>query len=336
MISKDLRLTTRTLAIGAVGAAVAALAGLPAAPLLGAAMATATTAWSGARLAVDTKLRNAGFLVIGLSLGSGIDSSAVTQLESISISLSLLCASVLVTLWLNRWMLMRLFTMPADTALLSSAPGTMSVALSIAVDGRGDPATVLVMQSMRLLGLACVLPLLFYVFGTSYTVAYPQGNLGFGALVGLASVGLAVSLALARLGMPAAFLVGGLVVSAAAHLLSFVEGYPPAALLTAGLCVTGAAIGSRFSNMPLASILQLGWPTTAIVTVAAGVSAAFAGVVAVLIDVPMSQAWIAFAPGGVEAMAAIGFALGFDPTFVALHHFARIAILSVLLPLYLR
>ena len=37
-----------------------------------------------------------------------------------------------------------------------------------------------------------------------------------------------------------------------------------------------------------------------------------------------------------EAMAAIGLALGYDPAFVAAHHFARILILLALVPAFLR
>ena len=53
-------------------------------------------------------------------------------------------------------------------------------------------------------------------------------------------------------------------------------------------------------------------------------------------ELPLGQILIAYAPGGVEAMAAIGLALGYDPAFVAAHHFARILILLVLVPAFLR
>ena len=43
-----------------------------------------------------------------------------------------------------------------------------------------------------------------------------------------------------------------------------------------------------------------------------------------------------YAPGGGEAMAAIGLALGYDPAFVAIHHFARIVMLVFLVPFVLK
>jgi hypothetical protein len=41
---------------------------------------------------------------------------------------------------------------------------------------------------------------------------------------------------------------------------------------------------------------------------------------------------VAFAPGGVEAMAAIALSLGYEPTFVAAHHVFRLFLLSFLMP----
>jgi uncharacterized membrane protein AbrB (regulator of aidB expression) len=46
--------------------------------------------------------------------------------------------------------------------------------------------------------------------------------------------------------------------------------------------------------------------------------------------------FVAFAPGGVEAMAAMALALNYDPAFVAVHHIYRIILLILSLPLFLK
>jgi uncharacterized membrane protein AbrB (regulator of aidB expression) len=51
---------------------------------------------------------------------------------------------------------------------------------------------------------------------------------------------------------------------------------------------------------------------------------------------PFGQVWVAYAPGGIEAMAAMGLALGYDPAFVATHHLVRILLVIGLLPLLIR
>ena len=44
---------------------------------------------------------------------------------------------------------------------------------------------------------------------------------------------------------------------------------------------------------------------------------------------------IAFAPGGLETMAAMSVILGIDPTFVASHHVARLLMLTAIVPIFL-
>lgn len=68
------------------------------------------------------------------------------------------------------------------------------------------------------------------------------------------------------------------------------------------------------------------------------VSTAILGVVLVMpvVGLNPSLLFVAFAPGGVEAMAAIAVQSGLDPTFVAAHHVFRLLLLTVLVPLLLR
>lgn len=111
-------------------------------------------------------------VVIGLSLGSGFEPASVGQSGDWALMLAGLCLSVTLTLFVIRWMLERFWAKDATSALLASAPGTMSMAVSIAADGRRDMTTVPVMQSVRLLVLATGLPLLFFATGTMPAVAF--------------------------------------------------------------------------------------------------------------------------------------------------------------------
>jgi uncharacterized membrane protein AbrB (regulator of aidB expression) len=70
--------------------------------------------------------------------------------------------------------------------------------------------------------------------------------------------------------------------------------------------------------------------------VSVGCAAAAALPVAAMLDMPLGHVLIAFAPGGLETMVAMGAALGADPGFVAACHVARLAWLGALLPVMLR
>ena len=98
--------------------------------------------------------------------------------------------------------------------------------------------------------------------------------------------------------------------------------------------------GNWKMNGLTAALPQLSEIAAGAALVAGGASAlisfAFAALVAAVTALPLGQLWVAFAPGGVEAMAAMGLALGYDPAFVAVHHLVRLAVLFVLVPLFLR
>ncbi len=325
--------TSLTLAVGTTGAFALSAVGFPAAPLVGAALATSALAWSGVTLHLPNRLRDAGFLVIGTSLGSGFRHEMLDQIGGWALSLTLLCASIYVTVVASQFVLMRVFGKDDETALLASSPGTLSLALSMAVSGRGDATTVLILQCMRLLILSAVIPLGMLLLGVEAgTATGPTEVLPPLELIGTLVVGAAVAWVIALRGFPAAYLLGGMMTSALAHITGVVHGLPPAWLIFAGFCVTGSVMGVRFTGIRPADILRLFSASAASVGAAALISMGFAGVASAVTGLAFGQVWVAYSPGGVEAMAAIGLALDFDGAFVAVHHLCRIAFLMALIP----
>jgi membrane AbrB-like protein len=139
-----------------------------------------------------------------------------------------------------------------------------------------------------------------------------------------------------RARLPAACMLAGMALSGILHGAGIIEGLLPAPLVFSGFIVTGASVGARFSGIPKSELRQYAVAAVAIVTAAGIISAIFAAITARAIDVPFIQAWVAFAPGGIETMAAMALALGLDPGYVASHHVARILFLIAILPLVLR
>ncbi len=138
-----------------------------------------------------------------------------------------------------------------------------------------------------------------------------------------------------RLRIPASCFLFGLLVSAGAHASGLVEGAVPDWAMFCGLAIAGGALGTRVRDMGGTSLWRLALAGAVMLAVTLSVSIGFAALTAVLTGLPLVQLWVAFAPGGVEVMAAIGLSLGYDPAFIALHHFARILALVVLVPLAL-
>lgn len=324
-----------TLALGVAGAGLATAAGLPAAALIGATVATSVAAAAGVSLRMDPHLRNFGFATIGLSLGSGVSPGILADLGHWGFSLAVLCVSLAVTLWVGAAILRRGFGIGAETAVLATSPGALSYAMAIAEEGRGDATAIMVIQSLRLFLLASVLPVLIWAL-VEAPVLPVHVVMGLGPFALLLVAASGSGWVLARWGLPAAWLIAGFATSGVAHGTGLVQGFLPGWALFAGFTLTGAAIGARFSGLRVVTLKRYAGAALVAGGASALISFAFAALVAAVTALPLGQLWVAFAPGGVEAMAAMGLALGYDPAFVAVHHLVRLAVLFVLVPLFLR
>jgi uncharacterized protein len=327
-----------TLAIGAGGAMVAIAAGLPAAALIGSTLAVSAVSFCRLPTCVPPWLRNMAFAAIGCSLGSGVSTDFLEMAVKWPLSLSGLVLVMGCILFASSWILTTFFGQSKETAILAASPGALSYSLAIAATGVGDARAIIVIQSIRLLSITTGLPLVLDLLNLQ------QGSGGSGlhnsiplvATAGLFLFTLLFGYILEGRRLPAAYLIAGVLVSGILHYLGFVSGRPQAGFLLTGFVITGAVIGARFTNIPLADIKRLVGGALAVVVVSSAIAALFAGLAANLLGLPFGQVWVSYAPGGVEAMAAMALSLGYDSAFVATHHLFRIILLLFILPVLLR
>jgi membrane AbrB-like protein len=154
--------------------------------------------------------------------------------------------------------------------------------------------------------------------------------LELGLLLGGSVLGVLLGY-LARL--PAPEIIGSMCASAALYISGMVSLDLPPVLLNITLCVLGAAIGTRFFGVTLRELFERGRYALGAVFLALGLAAVFALVVSAFLDVGYLAALLALTPGGVAEMCLIAVALDIDPTFVAVHHLARMLFLVAAAPL---
>jgi membrane AbrB-like protein len=322
-----------TLSIGFAGAATATLAGLPAAPLVGASIAVSIAALCRLSVGIPDLVRNFAFAIIGCSLGSGITRDAMAQAISWPISLFFLGIAIAVIIVVGSWVLARFYAMSAETAVLSTVPGVIAYVLAIAAGGIGDIRSILVIQNIRLVLVTTMLPFILSSMGFEPgQVHAPLSGSYTGSLV-VILIALGIGIAVRKWRIPASFLLAGMVVSGIGHYLDLVTGRPPYPLIFFGFTITGSMVGARFSAIPLGDLKRLVGASLVSVLVTMLLAVGFAYPVALLLDIPFGQIFVAYAPGGVEAMAAMAIALGYDPAFIATHHLFRILLLFLIVPL---
>lgn len=324
------------LGVGAFGAAVAFALSLPAPFLTGPAIAVTLAGLAGAAMEVPARVRDAAFVVLGVSMGTSVTPDVLVAARTWPASFVLLFAALVAILWASRSMMARLWGADRRTAVLSAAPGHLSYVLGLADANGLDIRMIAIVQSIRVLLLTLAVPPLVMVLESDLAVvAPPRAAMAPGWLVASLAAAALAGLVLKRLRLPAAYLLGGMAVSTLTHLGGVVGGHVPQALVIPAYVLLGTLIGTRFSGVTPRELRAAAMAGLALTGMAVTIALAFAFVAASLTGLPLDQTLIAFAPGGVETMSAMALLMNADPTFVAAHHVSRLFFLTFLIPLAL-
>lgn len=334
MTGTELRETLVTLAIGAGGAALFWLIGFPAAVLTGPAAAVSVATLMGVPTLMPARLRDAVFLVIGVTIGSTVTPEVIATALTWPISLAMLVLTLVAVVVVAQAALMRGFGYDKMTAMLCATPGHLSYVLTLSTDLNADVPRVALVQTVRVLLLTLAVPVLIALWGVegeAYLTDY--GAIGLWALAATFPVALAVGWVFLRLHVPAALVLGGMAVSAIGHGTGLTPGTIPVWLQMGAFLCMGTLIGTRFRGFDPRGVwaaLGAGVVTTIIACAVAAIGAVIASQ---LIGLPAAALLLAFAPGGVEVMAAIAVETGLEPALVAAHHVFRLLVLTVMVPL---
>jgi membrane AbrB-like protein len=338
--ARPLLITLATLAAAAAGGGAFAALGLPAAWLSGALIAVAALAIAGLPVKVSEPLRRATFLVLGMTMGSAVTPSTLAGMRLWPISLAVLALSVVATIAAATLYLRRAADWDAKTAFYASAPGALTSVLALAAQDQADVRRVAFAQTVRLFLLIAALPGTLAALGLVPAVPPPIGALAVGTLaigyggelVLVAVTGVAGGLLAERLRIPGGLVFGAMLASALLHGSGLVAAMIPTPVLIACFVALGAGIGARFGGVDLGMLRRFLLASLGSFAVASIVAVAFALLAATLSGEGIAKTIVAFAPGGLEAMTILAFAIGLDPAFVAAHHLARFLLIALFLP----
>jgi hypothetical protein len=325
-----------TLAYAAAGAAVLGLAGLPAGWLSGAIVGVSAAALSGRPVFIPSAIGRVIYIVLGISLGSSVTPETVATMVTWPLSMvALALAMVAVTTSVMAY-LKFVHGWPLLDALFAAAPGALAQAMALAQDTGANVRAIAMVQTVRLFILAVALPLIFAAFGVA-GLPPPRGAPG---PLAQTAVELAVLIAASagagwlayRFRMPGGLIVGAMAASGVLHGGGWVHAFLPVPVAICSFIVMGAMIGTRLGGADIRNLARLGLVGIGALLVGTTVGCLFAVGVAWALTLRTSDMVIAYAPGAIEAMTIIAFALHLDPVFVGVHHLARFTFMSMVLP----
>jgi uncharacterized protein len=332
----ELARTALTLVIAALGAALAVTIDFPAPFLTGPAISVTIAGLLGLKLDMPKPLANLAFILIGMSIGAGVTPEIMVTARQWPASFLMLAGSLVVIMVLCSLLLRRAFGYDRNSAILAASPGHLAYVLGLSTDANADIRTISLVQSIRVLCITLIVPFAVTMMGGSMEglIEAPE-TMSLAAIAVTVALSIVAGLILNRLHVPAALLLGGMLVSTVTHLTGTISGGMPDWLGLPAFLIMGALIGSRFSGVTVAMLRDAVGAGLATTFISGAVAGLFAVIVALWLDLPMAQLVIAFMPGGVEAMVAMAVIMNADPTFVAGHHVMRLFILTLLVPLML-
>ncbi|MCB9957662.1 MAG: AbrB family transcriptional regulator [Rhodospirillaceae bacterium] len=326
--------TLKALAIATVGGALAHLIGIPLAWMIGGMLATCAASVSGMTLSVPNWLRAAMVLVLGLLLGSRFTPDVVDSLGRWSISVAGLLPHIVISTAIGILYLSRFARLDRPTAYFTAAPGGLSVMIMVGTAMGGDGRVIALSHATRVLLVVTILPIAFTALSTDLG---PRGAyVPLSAMAGtdwlwMAACAIGWPIA-ARMRIPAAQLIGPLILAAVVHLVGWSAATPPSILVSVAQVVVGASVGVRFTGVKPRMMAAIAVQAVGLTVVLVAVSVASALVLHMLTGLDFRALVLAYSPGGLAELSLVALSLHLDPAFVALHHIIRIFMIVVLAP----
>jgi membrane AbrB-like protein len=323
----------RALAIGAAGGALSFAIGVPAPWLAGSLVATITAIYSNQQLDLPKALQAVAFILLGIQTGTAVNSETLVRAAQWPLSIVCLGITVALIVWACMFYYERFRYWDRPTALFASLPGALSIVILLASTSGADMRRVTISQCVRLFFLIAALPAVIVFISPPPVVASSTAAIAsIQEIIILVGASAAAGLMFAWLKVPAGLILGAALMSAALGLGGIVHGGAPDSILVPANIILGVMIGLRFKGISwpeLRMALGDGFAGFVIAMVIAVVGAVVTSMVA---DLPLALTLLAFAPGGLEAMTIMAFALNLDPAYVAAHQVARYIGLVLLMP----
>jgi membrane AbrB-like protein len=224
------------------------------------------------------------------------------------------------------------------TAFFSAAPGGLSEMVFMGEANGGDSRTISLIHATRIFCVVFTVPFVVrLVEGVDVAAPRPSAALPTAwellLLAGCLVIGLWAG---PRLRLPAAFMLGPLLVSAIAHSIGLVHSAPPRLFVVLAQLVIGTGLGCRFAGLApwvVAQTMLLGGGVTVVLLACTLV---FAELIHLATGLPYIALVLALAPGGIAEMGLVALAMGSDPLFVATHHVVRLGVVVLVAPIVFR
>jgi membrane AbrB-like protein len=327
-------------ALGTAGGALFQVLQLPLPWMIGSMTAVTLAAMTGLKVHLPAAARMVMVPVIGVMLGAGFTPAAVARMTEWWITMAALAVWTMVGTACAYAYLRRFTDYDQVTAFFSAIPGGLNEMMLFGRYYGADERTISLTHAFRLITVVFTIPFWYRFGGLLAPSSRPPGaalsDLSLGDVGVLSACAVAGALLAQRLRLPAAILIGPMVLSGAAHLAGLTATSPPAILVGAAQVVIGVTVGCRFADVTFRHFGRaiVHAMTVALMMIALTVASSL--VMQRLTGLPLPALILGYAPGGLAEMSLIAIALAVDAAFVSCHQIARVVFVIFCAPFLVR
>ncbi|WP_084522827.1 AbrB family transcriptional regulator [Nocardia inohanensis] len=294
--------------------------------------------------------------MLGVVMGSYLQISLLTTLGWALIPVLAVTAATVVLSVAVALVFARAAEVDVPTSTLGLLAGGSAAVVSAAEELDADPRRVAFMQYLRVALVALSAPAIAAILDDEEGISYGSVTLGgavtdpelpFWMIVGrgdqVAGLSTAIMLCLIgtwagrRIGLPNAALLGPMLLTALLTAAGVSHGYAPTHLFKDLLFVlVGFEVGTRFTRAVVREMARMIPAMTAAVLALSGLVAALALGLAALVDLEMSDLYLATTPGGINAVLATADKMNANLPLITSVQTIRLLLMMALLPLLMR
>ncbi len=321
--------------IGTVGGFVFDWLKMPLAWMLGACVFSTIAAFSGLRIGMNARLRQGMVIIMGVLLGSGFSPDLVHQLAKWAVSLGVLTGMTMTGATLSYFWFRRFTMWDKVTCYFAAMPGGLNDMTIMGGAMGGQERAIALAHALRILTVVLTIPVWYRLVSGAQTsvltMPHPTHNdwRDWAILIACGLIGAVVGKVLR---LPAAFMMGPMLMSAIAHLFGFTDSKPPGELVAAAQVVVGCGIGCRFVGTALSHLHKEIGASVGAAVLLIGCAVAFAEITHAMTGLSIDATVLSYAPGGFAEMSLIGLALGVEVAMVATHHLFRLFLIILTSP----
>ncbi len=328
------------IAIGGVGGFIFNWLKMPLAWMLGSCLFTTVAAFAGLRIGMRVQLRQGMIIILGVLLGSGFSPDLVQRLGQWAMSLGIVSLMTLTGATISYLWFRRFTDWNRPTCYFAAMPGGLNDMTLLGGAMGGQERAIALAHALRILTVVMTIPVWYRLVNGAQTsvltmVHGPTGNdwKDYAVLIACGLIGAAVG---RLLRLPAAFMMGPMIMSAIAHLSGLTGSKPPGELVAAAQVVVGAGIGCRFVGAAIDKLHKEMAASIGAALILIGCAVVFAKISVAITGLNLDATVLSYAPGGFAEMSLIGLALGIEIAMVATHHLFRLFLILLTSPIVFR